>query len=201
MLSGPSPRYGRLYSKPQTVFIFANRLGFSLGKYFGLLHNFFFFLVRGSLLEIWIHKFLKNNHWRVLSKWKFSKYMFSLCLTKRLMFLKEGSAWSYFLLLSDLISCLSPCEHWVPATLAFVVSPACRPCSAPGHWHRSLPCLACSLPCTCKAGSHSLETQMWILTEDVLGYPPVVSVPLFGPVTYHILLSYFVFGFLFFSSP
>lgn len=83
-------------------------------------------------------------------------------------------------------------------------SPLCSPtCSTTGHLYRSLPCLGCFFPSICKAGFLTpLRFKYELLTEDVFDYPSVISLSLFGPLKFHILLSYwFFFCFLFFSSP
>lgn len=134
--------------------------------------------------EFWVNENLVNV-------WSFCIWWKGICFRSKVLY-GLALCYSWVLFLASLPVNIKFQPHWPPWC-----SPTCQPCSAPGHLHGSLSCLECSSPFICKAGP-TPETQMWILTEDVL-FSTTCNLP---PSLYPWDISYssFLYCLLFFFS-
>ena len=92
----PGPNPIEAYTQSHNCFYFINRrLGFFPQAYVGLLYHCFSFCGgQAALLNYGDIDSWKNNHWRVLRKWKLDWRVVLLWLIKRSMLWKQGSEWS-----------------------------------------------------------------------------------------------------------
>ena len=194
-----SHSYRSLHSELQTISIFINRsLGFSPRHMLVCCLFFSFYRGQAVLLNYADTDSSRNNHWRVLRKWKLDGSVVFLWLIKRPMLWKQGSEWSCFCSSSILFPRLS---LWTSGSSHTGLCGALNmlPMLCLRTWHLHHVCGKCSSPLICEpAPLTPFRFKYEPFIEDIIGCASVNFSPSLQPFDSSYLASLFCFSGFFF---